>query len=268
MEGIEDILIYVDEQMGLRNFSSKSIKVYSYNIKRFLKYLESNSFNIEESSIKRYFLKLNKDYDINTVKQVRASVLFFLKLYNIKFRDDFLPTSKGKKALPKVISKEEINLMVKRTRNIKHKLIIIILYSSGLRVSEVINLKRSDIDSLNNKIVISQSKGNKDRYTILSNKANKYLNEYLLKTEFKTAYLFEGRKGRYTIKSIQEIVKKSTPYHVTPHMLRHSFATHLLEEGISIKYIQKLLGHSKLETTSIYTHVASRDFLKVKSPFD
>lgn len=95
--------------------------------------------------------------------------------------------------------------------------------------------------------------------------------KYLCETDFNTKFLFEGRKGKYSIKSVQEILKKASKElgkHVTPHMLRHSFATHLLEDGVDIRYIQKLLGHSKLETTSIYTHVAKKDFLKIKSPLD
>ncbi|MFT4310994.1 MAG: tyrosine-type recombinase/integrase [Candidatus Woesearchaeota archaeon] len=265
---MEKLVKDIVEDMKLRNFSVKTIKNYDYNIRKFLSYLKKNSFIIDDYSIKRYFLYLNDRYDINTIKQIRASVIYFLKFNNIFLDAKVFPSSKRKKLLPKVVSRQEIFEMVKRTRSLKHKLIIILIYSSGLRVSELVNLKRKDLDMLNDKILIRQGKGKKDRYTILSSKAKKYLSEYLVKTNFKTDYLFEGRSGKYSIKSIQEIVNKSSSFHVTPHMLRHSFATHLLEDGINLRYIQRLLGHSKLETTSIYTRVASRDFLKVKSPFD
>ena len=268
MVDVDALIKSVVERMVLQNFSDKTIKNYSYNIRKFLCFLKYNSLIIDECSIKRYFLELSGVYDINTIKQIRASVSYFLKFNNIQLNPEVFPPSKRKKQLPKVLPKSEIFEMVKKTRNLKHKLVIILLYSSGLRVSEVVNLKKSDIDLVNKKILIRQGKGRKDRYTILSSKAEKYLGEYLLKTNFKTSFLFVGRSGRYTIKAIQSIVKKSSAYDVTPHMLRHSFATHLLEEGVSIKYIQRLLGHSKLETTSIYTSVASKDFLKVKSPFD
>ncbi len=254
--------------MKLRNFSRKTIKNYEYNIRNFLIYLHSNSLIIDENSIKQYFIFLSSKYDVNTIKQIRASVVYFLKFNNIFLDPKVFPPSKRKKLLPKVVSREEISEMIKKTRNLKHKLIIILIYSSGFRVSEIINLKRKDVDVVNNKILIRQGKGRKDRYTILSVKAKKFLAEYLLSCSFKSDYLFEGRRGKYSIKSIQEIVNKASSYHVTPHMLRHSFATHLLEDGISIRYIQMLLGHSKLETTSIYTNVASKDFLKVKSPYD
>ncbi len=268
MDKIDLLIEKAVSDMKLRNFSHKTILNYKYNIKKFLSFLQDNYLKIEESSVKRYFLSLSSKYDINTIKQIRASVIYFLKINNILLDLNVFPPSKRKKLLPKVVSREEIREMIKRTRSLKHKLIIILIYSSGLRVSEIVNLNRKDVDVVNDKILIRQGKGRKDRYTILSSKAKKLLAEYLLSCNFKSDYLFEGRNGKYSVKSIQEIVNKSSAYHVTPHMLRHSFATHLLEDGISVRYIQKLLGHSKLETTSIYTHVASKDFLKVKSPFD
>ena len=268
MSKVDVLVEKIVEDMKLRNFSPKTVKNYSYNIRKFLIYLKRNSLIIDSFGVKRYFLFLSSCYDINTIKQIRASVLYFLRFNGIELDPKIFPSSKRKKLLPKVVSRQEIVDMIKRTHNLKHKLVIIFLYSSGLRVSELVNLKRKDVDVVNNKILVRQGKGRKDRYTILSSKAKKYLSEYLLSTSFKSDYLFEGRNGKYSVKSIQEIVKRSSALHVTPHMLRHSFATHLLENGISIRYIQGLLGHSKLETTSVYTHVASRDFLKVKSPFD
>ena len=179
---------------------------------------------------------------------------------------------KKKKTLPKVLSKEEINLIINNIKNSKHKLMIEILYSSGLRLSELINLKREDINLNENTIRINQAKGKKDRLTILSQKVKKELQIYLVKTEFKTKNLFEtNRNKKYTKKSIQEILKKASiiiSKHITPHQLRHSFATHLLESGTDIRYIQRLLGHSKLETTSIYTYVAKNKLENIKSPYD
>ncbi|MFT4313411.1 MAG: tyrosine-type recombinase/integrase [Candidatus Woesearchaeota archaeon] len=264
----EHLLQKVKERMILQNFTPKTKKAYLYNIEKFLTYVEKNSLNISETPIKRYFLGLHEVYDVNTIRQIRASIVYLLKIQNMKVNFDEIPSPKRKKLLPKVISKDEIKQIIKQTKNLKHKLIILLLYSSGLRVSEITHLKRSDINTHNNTILIKQAKGRKDRYTILSQKAKNVLTEYLCQTTFKSHYLFEGRNGKYTIKSIQEICKKSSPQKITPHMLRHSFATHLLEQGVDIKYIQKLLGRSKLETTSIYTHVAQKDFLHIKSPLD
>jgi integrase/recombinase XerD len=263
----EEMLEKVKERMILQNFTLKTKKSYLYNIDKFLTYLNKNSFNISETPIKRYFLGSHEIYDVNTIRQIRASILYLLKVMNLNINLEEIPSPKRKKLLPKVVSKDEIQQIIKQTKNIKHKLIIILLYSSGLRVSEITNLKKTDINTINNSILLRQAKGRKDRYTILSKKAKQLLTEYLCNSNC-NQYLFEGRKGKYTIKAIQEILKKSSPRHITPHMLRHSFATHLLEQGTDIKYIQKLLGHSKLETTSIYTHVANKDFLNIKSPFD
>jgi len=265
----EQMLIITSERMVLEGLSPKTKKNYLYNISRFLGWLNKNSQFISETSVKRYFLSIIEMYDVSTVRQIRASLIYFFKVNNIKLHIDGIPNPKRKKLLPKVLSKDEIELILNNISNLKHKLIIMIIYSSGLRVSEVVNLQRSDI--INNSILIRQGKGKKDRYTILSRKVKDLLIKYLCETDFRTKYLFEGRNGKYTVKSVQEILKKASKSlnkNVTPHMLRHSFATHLLEQGVDIRYIQKLLGHSKLETTSIYTHVASKDFLKIKSPID
>ncbi|MGM5483632.1 MAG: tyrosine-type recombinase/integrase [Nanobdellota archaeon] len=265
----EQMLIKMSEMMVLEGLSVKTKKNYIYNVSRFLDWVKKNLLFISETSLKRYFLYINQKYDINTTRQIRASLIYFFKINNIKINVEDFPSPKRKKQLLKVISREEINIILNNISNLKHKLIIIFIYSSGLRVSEVVNLYRSDISQ--DSILIRQGKGKKDRFTIFSLKAKKMLMDYLCKTDFKTKYLFEGNKGKYTIKAVQEILKKASKplnKNITPHMLRHSFATYLLENGTDIRFIQKLLGHSKLETTSIYTHVANRDFLKIKSPFD
>jgi site-specific recombinase XerD len=265
----EKMLNKTSEMLILEGLSRKTKNNYLYNISRFLKWINENSLFIAQTPIKRYFLELSKSYDVNTIRQIRASLVYFFKVNKINLNIDEIPNPKRKKQLPKVLCKKEIQLILNNIKNLKHKLIIILLYSSGLRVSEVVNLYRLDISQ--NSILIRQGKGKKDRYTIISIKAKKLLMKYLCETNFKTNYLFEGRNGKYTTKSVQQILKKASKNlkkNITPHMLRHSFATHLLENGTDIRYIQKLLGHSKLETTSIYTHVANKDFLKIKSPFD
>ncbi|MBT7238018.1 tyrosine-type recombinase/integrase, partial [Candidatus Woesearchaeota archaeon] len=133
------------------------------------------------------------------------------------------------------------------------------------------NLKRKDLDPDRKIIYVNQGKGKKDRITLLSEKLNKELFAYICKNDFKTEYLFEGRKGKYSKKSVQKILDSAgtkTGFKVTPHMLRHSFATHLLESGVDIAYIQKLLGHSDVKTTEIYLHVSNKNLEKIKSPLD
>jgi len=269
----ENILIKLSEELKLRYFSRKTVKAYTYNIVKFLDWLSKSSKNISNETVKEYFLMLHdKNYDVNTVRQIRASLDFLFK--NVIHEPVYInniPLPKKKKTLPKVISKTDISKIIKSITNLKHRLMIMIMYSSGLRVSELVSLKRENIDPEKKVIYIMQAKGKKDRVTIMSEKVKKELFNYLCKTEFRTNYLFEGRKGKYTIKSVQKILEKASKAinkKVTPHMLRHSFATHLLESGTDIRYIQKLLGHSRLETTAIYTHVAKKDYLNIKSPFD
>lgn len=179
---------------------------------------------------------------------------------------------KKKKQLPKVLTKNEIKILLENIKNQKHKVIIITLYSAGLRLSEVVNLKREHINFENNTILVKQGKGKKDRITILSKKLKNKLSNYLSQNNFITYYLFESQRGKkydkHTIQKILEKASENMNQKVTPHMLRHSFATHLLESGTDIRYIQSLLGHSKLETTQIYTKVASNKIQHIKSPFD
>ncbi len=171
-----------------------------------------------------------------------------------------------------MLSKKEIKIILEESKNTKYKLVLKMLYSSGVRLNELINLKREHIDPNRKTILISQGKGKKDRITILSKALSKELFDYICKTEFRTRYLFESSRGKkYSQKTIQKILEKSSrklKKKVTPHMLRHSFATHLLEQGTDIRHIQKLLGHSNLETTQIYTKVANTDLLNIKSPLD
>jgi len=177
------------------------------------------------------------------------------------------------KKLPKVLSIEEVKLLIKHTNNIKHKCIVSLLYSAGLRRSELLNLRVNDIDSKRMLIFIGSAKGNKDRYTLLSEATLTDLREYFKQWRPKE-FLFEGIKGnKYSPTSVANIVNKAAikakiRKKVTPHMLRHSFATHLLENDTDLRYIQTLLGHSSSTTTEIYTQVAVKNIQNIKSPLD
>ncbi|MCG8305878.1 MAG: tyrosine-type recombinase/integrase [Cytophagales bacterium] len=171
--------------------------------------------------------------------------------------------------LPKVLSKEEVLTIIDHTNNIKHRCIVSLLYSAGLRRSELINLKIPDIDSKRMLIRVEDAKGNKDRcYSLLSNTVLQDLRRYYLQYK-PQKYLFEGpHKEKYSSTSIASIIKNSAEKagikkNVTPHMLRHSFATHLLENGTDLRNIQALMGRNSLKTTEIYTHVAATSFNKV-----
>jgi site-specific recombinase XerD len=178
-----------------------------------------------------------------------------------------------KQTLPTVLSKLEIKAMIAAASNVKHKCIISLLYSAGLRRSELLKLKVADIDSTRMSIRVEQSKGNKDRITLLSKNVLKDLRKYYLEWQPKV-YLFEGADGgMYSESSLAQVVRKAARKagirkRVTPHTLRHSFATHLLENGTSLRHIQLLLGHKNSKTTEIYTHVTVKDYQKIKNPLD
>ena len=172
-----------------------------------------------------------------------------------------------------MLSEEEISSILKVTTNLKHKAILMTIYSAGLRISEAIKLKIKDIDSDRMQIRVEQSKGKKDRYTILSAKLLLVLREYF-KEYIPKDYLFEGQKGeQYSDRSIQLILKDACAKakitkKASVHTLRHSFATHLLEHGTDLRYIQSLLGQERSKTTEIYTHVTTKGFDQIKSPLD
>ncbi|WP_339699640.1 tyrosine-type recombinase/integrase [Algoriphagus aquimarinus] len=182
------------------------------------------------------------------------------------------------KTLPIVCSEEEIVALFKAVTNVKYRAILMTIYSAGLRISELINLRIKDIDSERMQIRVEQSKGKKDRYTLLSNRTLLILREYI-KKERPHYYLFEGQESnavkpmKYSTTSISAILKAAVSKttikkKITVHTLRHSFATHLLERGTDIRYIQSLLGHESPKTTQIYTHITTKGFDQIISPLD
>jgi len=180
---------------------------------------------------------------------------------------------KIQKQLPQVLSEEEVITLIGSIDNLKHKCIIMMIYSAGLRLSEVVNLKVSDIDSKRMLVFIRSAKGRKDRYTILSKQLLRWLRVYY-KQEKPKNWLFEGvLGGQYSMKSVQEIMKGAVENagikkHATVHTLRHSFATHMLENGTDLRYIQNLLGHNSTKTTEVYTHITTKGLKQLVSPFD
>lgn len=266
----ERLLQKLKERCILRGLSKQTIKSYIYNVQRFLNFIEKSRLNLTKDSVKSYLLAQN--VGINTSRLQYASINFFFReILKKPFSFEEVPIKKKEKQLPKVISKEKIKQIIELTDNIKHRLIIKLLYSSGLRLQELINLKRKDIDFERNILNVKKGKGNKDRTTLISENLKMDLLKYYSNNIFKTEYVFEGRNSKYSKKSVQKVLDlagKKIGIKVTPHMLRHSFATHLLEAGTDIRHIQKLLGHSDLKTTEIYTHVSTKDLSKIKSPLD
>jgi site-specific recombinase XerD len=198
---------------------------------------------------------------------------YYGEILKRRFVYEIIRPKKDKK-LPVILSQEEVSRILSSISNIKHKLILMLIYSAGLRVSEVVKLRIEDIDAKRKLIHIRGAKGRKDRYTLLSDTAIETLKEYM--KEYKPQkWLFAGQNenNHITARTVQKIFestckKAGVIKEVTVHSLRHSFATHLLESGVDIRYIQELLGHKSLKTTAIYTHVSSRDMGKIKSPLD
>lgn len=266
----ENYLKKLVDRCKLRGYSQQTIKSYSYNVKRFLDFIEKSRLNLSKDNVKSYLLAQN--VSVNSSRLQYASISFFFReILDKPFSLEEIPIKKKEKSLPKVISKQKIKQIIELTNNLKHRLIIKILYSSGLRLQELIDLKRKDIDFEKKLIYVKKGKGKKDRTTLISEALKLDLLKYYSNNIFKTEYVFEGRNGKYTKKSVQKVLDeagKKINTKITPHMLRHSFATHLLEAGTDIRHIQKLLGHSNLKTTEIYTHVSTKDLSKIKSPLD
>jgi site-specific recombinase XerD len=221
------------------------------------------------------YLKTEKNNSSSYINQAISAIKFFYKeIYpNVDINLN-LPRPKKEKKLPAVLSKKEIYNLINSLDNIKHKAILSLTYSSGLRVSEVVKIKVGDIDSKRGLLHIKNGKGKKDRYTIISNKIIKQLRDYcrIYKIDH---WLFPGQKKskHLTTRSVQRIFKKvfkkaKILKKVSVHSLRHSFATHLLEKGVDLRYIQELLGHKSSKTKEIYTHVSKNTLNKIENPFD
>ncbi len=236
---------------------------------------ETDLMRLNEQDIQAFLQKMIQDKKSNSyVNQMINSIKFYYEVVK-EMPNRFYSVDRPlkKEPLPKVISMEEVSAIIKNTPNIKHRCIVSLLYSAGLRRAELLNLKLQDIDSKRMVIFVKNGKGGKDRLTLLSPSVLKDLRDYF-KIWKPKEYLFEGENGgMYSTGSVMAIINKSAKKanikkKISPHVLRHSFATHLLENGTDLRTIQTLLGHSSSKTTEIYTHVAINHVQAVKSPID
>ena len=265
MNGLIDKLI---RELEIKNFSKKTIKSYVYAVEKFLEFSKNKGLN--ENSVKDFIQNLLKKQNPSTVSQYLSAIEFFFE--NILNQKIKLKHPKRNKKIPEILTKDEIKKIIDVTYNIKHKLILKILYGCGLRVSEIVNLKKSDTDFNEGLIHIKLSKGRKDRFVKIPDSIkNELVNYWTLSDE---EILFpSNRSGKLTTATIQAVVENSAKRagikkEVYPHLLRHSFATHLLESGTDLRIIQKLLGHSDIKTTQIYTHISQANIKNIKSPLD
>jgi integrase/recombinase XerD len=204
---------------------------------------------------------------------INAIKLYYEKMLGLPRKVYRVERPRREKKLPLVLNEDEISRVIKLTKNLKHRAIIMIIYSSGLRLSEVLNLKIVDIDRKRMQVFVRQAKGMKDRYTLLSKKALPVLRSYLQEYKPKE-WLFEGvGGGHYSRSSVESLVadayqRAGIKKPATVHTLRHCFGTHLLENGTDLRYIQALMGHSSSKTTEIYTHITTKGFNQIENPLD
>lgn len=267
------LLKNLEVEMKLRGFSSKTSKNYLYYNNKFLEYVNKSPGDITEYDIKEFLAYKMSESSSGSVTFIRSALKFYYSEILGK-NLSLIKTPKEDKKLPVVLSKKEIKDLLDKTENVKHRLLIELLYSTGLRLSECINLKYGDLD-LNDSIGwVRKGKGSKDRIFIISDMFKEDLISYREEHGFdQNGFIFEVKGKKMSPRGIQCAIRISAERagiqkSVHVHTLRHSFATHLLENGVDIRKIQQLLGHSNLSTTQIYTQVSSQEIKKIKSPLD
>jgi len=270
----KQILTLLKVELQLRGFSKYTLRNYIKTSSDFLTHTNKLSENINNTDVKGFLTSLiaEKKASPSTVALARSAVLFLCNEI-LERNISKIKTPKIPQKLPIVASKTELDLLF-NVLNTKSKLIVQIIYAAGLRVSEVVALKLEDFEFDENHGWVRDGKGGKDRMFIYPGKLSKEIQNYLRKKKIKSGFIFPGRNGEMmSTRNVQKIIstalqKIAITKKLSPHKLRHSFATHLLEAGNDVRIIQELLGHSNLQTTQIYTHVA-KDMLKnVKSPLE
>lgn len=260
-----------------KRYSMSTINTYCFFIADFVEFNNNKDLRTLNNKDVELFIEtvfINRKYAVSTQRQFISAVKLFIVFYpDTQINDVKLTRPRKSKILPNVLSQEEVINLLRCTKNLKHRAILALLYSSGLRISEVLNLKIEHFLIDRKQLIVKNAKGRKDRYVTLAESFIPLLFNYL-NTYTPKFYFIEGRNGAmYSASSIRKFLAQSChaaniKAKVTPHTLRHSYATHLLENGVGIRHIQELLGHSKTETTMIYTHVTRKDLVNIKSPLD
>lgn len=262
------LLVKLKKELELRNYSKQTIKSYLFSAKKYLEHCKTKGIN--GNSAKDYLRLQLEDKNPSTASLCASAIQFFFK--EVLKQDIYFQKPKRNKTIPNILTIEEVKKIIEVTNNSKHKLIIKLIYGTGLRVSEIVDLKKENINFNEKLIHIKLGKGKKDRFVKLPESIIEELNNFSKIGDSK--YLFESQRGgKLTSKTIQLILSNSAKKakikkRVYPHLLRHGFATHLLEQGTDLRIIQKLLGHSSIKTTQIYTQISQASIKKVESPLD
>jgi len=270
---LNDFTRYLEQ----RRYSPRTIQTYEHALRQFLQWIAKPTDAITNADLERF----NHDYILANSysfafqnQVINAVKLYFKTFYGSQFNVEMVERPRREHKLPNVLSKEEVKRILEAHTNLKHRTMLSLVYACGLRRSELLNLKPMHVDSKRGIVTILNAKGNKDRIVPISEKMLALLREYY-KAYRPQVWLFEGQNlgEQYSEKSLQSVLKQaltkaklSKP--VTLHWLRHSYATHLLESGTDLRFIQELLGHKSSKTTEIYTHVSTQSLKKIKSPFD
>jgi site-specific recombinase XerD len=273
-----DIIKRVKFDMQLCGMSEVTQKNYEYHILKFSVFIKKplQEATLEDVRVFLHHLRNDKKLGIGTVNYFHTCIKFLFQVTLEKVWNDWrVPRLRGYKTVPAILSRDEVKKVLASLDNLKYKAILSTVYSAGLRVSEACRLKVNDIDSNNMQIFVRQSKGNKDRYSILSKTNLLILRTYWKQCGKPKEYLFPGQNGKIplTSGSVRQVLKEACQKagihkNVTVHTLRHAFATHLLESGTNIFTIKVLLGHASISSTCRYLHLVRMDAFEVKSPLD
>jgi site-specific recombinase XerD len=266
------------QEMRIRNYSERTIITYSNMLSNFLDYIRREPSEITTGDLKNYiYYRLKKDHiSVSTINQIiSAWRIVYVHILGKKWEGCRITRPRRDKKLPEVLSQQEAQALVYTPKNLKHRSILCLMYSTGIRRGELLSLKISDIDSSRMVVNVRQGKGKKDRQVVLHPKVLDILREYYRKYRPKY-YLFEGKGGKkksYSPSSVEKIIKKiakeaGITKDISAHTLRHCFATHMLEKGANLKVIQQLMGHNSLKTTSIYLSLANIDNSSLPNPID
>ena len=270
---MKNVLDQTDRVLRLRNYSLKTRKAYLHYIKEYIGFVKKAQTNNKQKALEEFLLaKHKKNQSAQTINLAQSAVKFlYAKVLKDPQKIDLKFVKRNKK-LPTVLSRKEIKQIITATNNAKYRLMISLGYACGLRVSEVVNLRVADFDIDELVVYIKNAKGRKDRISVLPAKLQNDLRNMIAGKDVNDFVFCSNRGGKLTTTSLQKMFRKSLTKTkiakpATFHSLRHSFATHLLENGTDIRYVQKLLGHTNIRTTQIYTHVTNPKIINIKSPY-
>ena len=273
----EAAVIALEQALMLKRYSWRTVKSYTNCFRQFIRHFDDTKpRQITRSQINEYLTVMVKERHVSISYQsqmMSAIKMFYVAVAGQEEKVQRLFQPKKAQRLPNVLTEEEVSALLRSVDNLKHRCLLMLIYSAGLRLGEVIHLQLLDLQPHQNRLFVRAGKGNKDRCTILSEKAWQHLKNYIELYQ-PTEWVFEGPNGgQYGERSVQEVfVKAKLRSMINPkatvHTLRHSFATHLLEQGVDLRYIQELLGHASSKTTEIYAHITKKGWGKIKSPLD